>query len=77
MRGLPAANPRMPHVRRSFAKFRRAKLMIADVDDDVLEAAAADPNDASLVAEIDLTDERGGPRCARVRPPIVRWSLAT
>jgi len=32
---------------------------------------------SGLRAEIDLTDERGGPRCARVRPPAVRWSLLT
>ena len=29
--------------------------------------------DGALVASISLTDERGGPRCARVRPPAITW----
>lgn len=72
----------------SFAMFRRAKLMVADIDEQVLADAAGSAgnpatNDApssdrsgGLAAEIDLTDERGGPLCARVRPPVVRWSVA-
>ena len=55
----------------SFSMFRRAKLMVADIDPDLLAAAAAD--DGSLVATIGLTDERGAPRCARVRPPTISW----
>jgi len=57
----------------SLEMFRRAKLMVADIDPDLLRSAAND--DAStLRAEVDLTDEHGGPRCARVRPPAIRWS---
>jgi Family of unknown function (DUF5990) len=52
----------------SFAMFRRAKLMIPDIEPD-LWAAGGD-----LVAELELTDARGGPVCARVRPPAIRWS---
>src|SRR5262245_15242801 len=52
----------------SFAMFRRAKLMVGDIDPGLLATAAAD--DGRLVATIGLTDERGGPRCARVRPPL-------
>jgi uncharacterized protein DUF5990 len=56
----------------SFAMFRRAKLMVNDIDPSLLaDAAAAD--DGALRAEIVLTDERGGPRCARVRPPAIVW----
>jgi len=57
-----------------FAMFRRAKLMVADIDVDLLARAARD--DGTLRAEVDLTDEHGGPRCARVRAPDVRWSVA-
>jgi hypothetical protein len=57
----------------SFAMFRRAKLMIADIEPALLAAAAAE--DGSLVAEVALTDERGGPSCARLRPPAVVWRL--
>jgi hypothetical protein len=49
----------------SFAMFRRAKLMLADVPD----AAAAE-----VTATVDLTDESGMPRCARLRPPALSWS---
>jgi hypothetical protein len=55
----------------TFAMFRRAKLMVADIDPDLLAAAAG--VDGALVATIGLTDEHGGPRCARVRPPAISW----
>jgi hypothetical protein len=51
--------------------FRRAKLMIGDIEPEMLSAAARD--DGVLVASLSLTDERGGPRCARVKPPVVSW----
>lgn len=56
----------------SFAMFRRAKLMWADIDADLLRSAEA--SGRGLRADVSLTDERGGPRCARVRPPAIRWS---
>jgi hypothetical protein len=55
----------------SFAMFRRAKLMIGDIEPELLAKTARD--DGVLVASVSLTDERGGPRCARVRPPAVTW----
>jgi hypothetical protein len=55
----------------SFTMFRRAKLMIADIEPEMLAAAARD--DGVLVASLSLTDERGCPRCARVKPPVIRW----
>ena len=55
----------------SFAMFRRAKLMVADIDPKLLETAVA--TDGSLTAAVGLTDGCGGPLCARVRPPEVRW----
>jgi len=54
----------------SFTMFRRAKLMFADIDAVVLDQAVAG---GVLVASISLTDERGCPRCARVRPPAISW----
>ncbi|WP_207769459.1 DUF5990 family protein [Nocardioides currus] len=44
--------------------FRRAKLMLADA-----------PEADVVVARVDLTDEAGLPRCARLRPPAVEWSV--
>jgi hypothetical protein len=55
----------------SFAMFRRAKLMIADIEPQLLADAAR--ADGVLVAALPLTDERGCPRCARVTPPVISW----
>ena len=55
----------------SFGMFRRAKLMIGDIEPEMLAAATRD--DGVLVASLSLTDERGGPRCARVKPPVISW----
>jgi hypothetical protein len=46
----------------SFRMFRRAKLMLAELPADADE----------VTVHVDLTDERGMPRCARLRPPAVR-----
>jgi hypothetical protein len=48
----------------SFTMFRRAKLMLAD-----LQPLAIDT--AQVIARVDLTDECGGPRCARLKPPAL------
>jgi Family of unknown function (DUF5990) len=52
--------------------FRRAKLMLNRVDAELLAAAETA---SVLVGTIDLTDDRGGPRCARVDPPVLTWSV--
>lgn len=54
-----------------FAMFRRAKLLLADIESDTLAAAQ---RSGLLVARLGLRDSRGNPRCARVRPPAVQWS---
>ncbi len=54
----------------SFEMFRRAKLMFADIPAHVLQAAVAT---GTLVVSVSLTDDCGGPRCARVRPPAISW----
>ena len=56
----------------SFAMFRRAKLVLDQVDPDLVRRAVAD--DRPLVASVDLTDDHGWPRCARVDPPACTWS---
>lgn len=52
--------------------FRRAKLMLADVPGDLWAAAASSPG-AVLEGRLGLTDQKGNPTCARVRPPDVTW----
>jgi hypothetical protein len=56
-----------------FEMFRRAKLMLADVPADVLDAAATS---GLLVGRLALTDAKGQPLCASVRPPQIRWDAA-
>ncbi len=48
----------------TFSMFRRAKLMLDDVPDPAAE---------SVVARVDLTDESGMPRCARLKSPALEW----
>ena len=48
----------------SFSMFRRAKLMLADLPADADE----------VTVDVDLTDERGMPRCARLPPSALRIS---
>jgi hypothetical protein len=50
----------------SFAMFRRAKLMLADLAPFIEDAV-----DTRVIARVDLTDDRGGPRCARLKPPAL------
>jgi hypothetical protein len=51
--------------------FRRAKLVLTDVQPDTIAAAQ---RSGLLVARLGLTDAKGHPVCARVRPPAVQWS---
>ncbi len=55
-----------------FEMFRRAKLMLDSVDPDLIELAT---EAGGLEAVVDLTGEDGSPRCARVDPPAVAWSV--
>jgi len=56
-----------------FAMFRRAKLHLSCLDPAVIAAAATTPAH-DLVARLALTDTRGGPRCASLRPPAISWT---
>lgn len=57
----------------SFSMFRRAKLMLNRIDDEIVRGAIDD--DTELAATVNLTAESGGPRCARVDPPAIAWSV--
>ena len=55
----------------AFAMFRRAKIMLGAVPSDTLAAAVAT---GGLEGALGLTDRRGSPLCAAVRPPVIAWS---
>jgi hypothetical protein len=55
------------------AMFRRAKLHLSCLDA-ALITAAAEPG-RRLTARLALTDGKGGPRCASIRPPAISWSV--
>jgi hypothetical protein len=57
-----------------FHMFRRAKLMLDRIDPELV--VAAERQALPLIARIRLTDDRGGPRCARVDPPDLTWALS-
>lgn len=52
--------------------FRRAKLMLDAVPGEVLAKAATS---GVLVGRLRLTDAKGQPLCASVRPPAIDWSV--
>jgi hypothetical protein len=56
----------------TFEMFRRAKLMLDRVEPELIERAMATGH---LEVAVDLTDNRGGPRCARVDAPALAWSV--
>jgi Family of unknown function (DUF5990) len=55
----------------AFHMFRRAKLMLNRVDPVLMRDAS---ERGHLSARVRLTDDRGGPRCARVDPPSIIWN---
>ena len=56
-----------------FHGFRRGKLMLDRIDPKVV--ATAVERGLTLVATVSLTDEKGGPRCARYDPPAIAWTV--
>jgi hypothetical protein len=56
----------------TFVLFRGAKLRLVDIDRALIEQVTQP--DHVLVARVRLTDQRGNPICARVRPPDIAWS---
>ena len=58
---------------KKFALFRRAKLWLDAIPPGVLDDAL---EVGLLVGRLGLTDRKGNPLCAAVRPPMIEW-LAT
>jgi hypothetical protein len=56
-----------------FSMFRRAKLWLDAIPGEVIEAAV---DGGALVGRLGLTDGKGNPICASVRPPQIEWSAA-
>lgn len=52
-------------------RFRRAKLQLNEVTSEVWAAAL---KSELLIGRVGLTDGRGHPLCASVRPPAIDWS---
>ena len=59
----------------SLTMFRRAKLRLDAVPDEVNSRSAAIDGDV-LVGRLGLTDTQGWPLCASVQPPQIEWSAA-
>jgi Family of unknown function (DUF5990) len=57
----------------SFEMFRRAKLMLNRIDPELV--TTAERQQRRLLGAVRLTDACGGPRCARVDPPDLEWTL--
>jgi len=56
-----------------FTLFRRAKLWLDAIPGEVVARAA---EQGVLVGRLGLTDRKGNPLCAAVRPPLIEWSAA-
>jgi hypothetical protein len=54
----------------SFEMFRRAKIMFDGIPTEVMAAAEIS---GVLVGRLGLTDPKGNPTCAAVRPPLIEW----
>jgi len=55
----------------TFTMFRRAKLWLDAVDPATAQAALTS---GTLVGALGLTDRKGHPLCASVRPPLISWT---
>jgi len=54
-----------------FTLFRRAKLWLDAIPPALIEGTL---DGGLLVGRLGLTDARGNPLCASVRPPLIEWS---
>jgi hypothetical protein len=55
----------------SFEMFRRAKIMFDGIPADMMTAAQ---ESGVLIGRLGLTDPKGNPTCATVRPPLIEWT---
>jgi Family of unknown function (DUF5990) len=58
---------------KNFTLFRRAKVWLDAIPPGVLDDAI---QLGLLVGRLGLTDRKGNPLCAAVRPPAIEWSAA-
>jgi hypothetical protein len=56
-----------------FHLFRRGKVLLGEIGSHLVREAVE--AGAELHCTIDLTDARGNPVCARLRPPAIGWSV--
>ena len=59
---------------KSVTLFRRAKLWFDAIPSSVIDRAL---ESGVLVGRLGLTDRKGNPLCAAVRPPVIEWSAET
>lgn len=57
----------------TFTMFRRAKVALSTIPNDMIERAARDG--LALACTVRLTDSKGHPRCARIAPDELAWAL--
>ena len=58
-----------------FKLFRRAKIILSEIPAGLVEQAQATAT--PLACTVSLTDRKGWPVCARLRPPALVWRLAS
>jgi Family of unknown function (DUF5990) len=58
----------------TFEMFRRAKIMFDGVPAEVMSGAQ---KSGVLIGRLGLTDPKGNPTCAAVRPPAIEWRAAS
>jgi hypothetical protein len=57
----------------AFTLFRRAKLILDAIPHDLVRRAES--TSQPLVGHVILTDRKGNPLCARVKPPFITWTV--
>jgi hypothetical protein len=59
---------------KNFELFRRAKLWLDCIPPEIVASAV---DQGLLVGRLGLTDHKGNPLCAAVRPPLIEWSAGS
>jgi hypothetical protein len=58
----------------TFTLFRRAKIILNAIPSELVEDAL--DRGGAVVGAVNLTDRKGWPLCARVKPPAIAWRVA-
>lgn len=59
----------------NFEMFRRAKLPLTAIDTAQLKSAISSTTETVVEGRLELTDDKGGPICARVADNKIRWQV--